>query len=194
MNIPLWQPILDFWFLPAGTPGSNEARPEWFRKNAAFDAQIRLRFGPLLEQALSGGLVSWESTPQGTLARILLLDQFTRNAFRDSARAFAGDPLALASAQALVANGGDRQLAPLQRWFVYLPFEHAEDLALQERSVALFSQLQQENGTFAVALDYALQHRAVIARYGRFPHRNSILGRASTPAEQEYLRQPGAGF
>lgn len=194
MNIPLWQPILDFWFLPAGTRGSNEARPEWFRKDAAFDDQIRLRFGPLLEQALSGGLVSWESTPQGTLARILLLDQFTRNAFRDSARAFAGDPLALASAQALVANGGDRQLAPLQRWFVYLPFEHAEDLALQERSVALFSQLQQENGTFAVALDYALQHRAVIARYGRFPHRNSILGRASTLAEQEYLRQPGAGF
>lgn len=194
MNIPLWQPILDFWFLPTGTPGSNETRPEWFRKDAAFDAQIRLRFGQLLEQALSGSFVSWESTLQGTLARILLLDQFTRNAFRDSARAFAGDPLALANAQTLVANGGDRQLAPLQRWFAYLPFEHAEDLALQESSVALFSQLQQENGTFAAALDYALQHRAVIARYGRFPHRNSILGRASTPAEQEYLRQPGAGF
>ncbi|MEO8408820.1 MAG: DUF924 family protein, partial [Oxalobacteraceae bacterium] len=163
MNTPLWQPILDFWFLPAGAPGCGQARPEWFRKDAGFDAQIRVRFGPLLEQALSGALASWDSSPAGALARILLLDQFTRNVFRDSARAFAGDALALASAQAVVARGDDRRLAPLQRYFIYMPFEHAEDLTLQERSVALFSQLQQEGeqkrGAFAGALDYALQHR-----------------------------------
>lgn len=93
-----------------------------------------------------------------------------------------------------MANGGDRQLAPLQRWFIYLPFEHAEDLVLQDRSVALFTQLQQQNDSFAGARDYALQHQALIARFGRFPHRNALLGRASTPAELEYLRQPGAGF
>lgn len=199
MDTPVWQSILDFWFLPAGAPGHGHARAEWFRKDAAFDAQIRARFGPLLEQALAGGLAHWDASPSGALARILLLDQFTRNAFRDTARAFAGDALALAGAQELVAGGADRRLAPLQRWFVYLPFEHAEDLALQQRSVALFSQLQQEKdaqscGDFAGTLDYALRHRAVIARYGRFPHRNSILGRASTAAELEYLRQPGSGF
>jgi len=172
-------------------------------QDAAFDAQIRSRFGPLLEQALAGGLTHWDASPPGALARILLLDQFTRNAYRDTARAFAGDALALAGAQELVAGGADRRLAPLQRWFVYLPFEHAEDLALQQRSVALFSQLQQESaqetdaqncGDFAGALDYSLRHRAVVARYGRFPHRNSILGRSSTAAELEYLRQPDSGF
>lgn len=194
MPIPLWQPILDFWFLPADAPGYGQSRPEWFRKDDAFDADIRIRFGHLLEQALAGDFASWETTPQGALARIVLLDQFTRNVFRDSARAFAGDTIALASAQALVANGGDRQLAPLQRWFIYLPFEHAEDLVLQDRSVALFTQLQQQNDSFAGARDYALQHQALIARFGRFPHRNALLGRASTPAELEYLRQPGAGF
>lgn len=194
MDTPLWQPVLDFWFLPVDTPGSGHARAEWFRKDAAFDAQIRSRFGPLLEQALAGELAHWDARPAGTLARILLLDQFTRNAFRDSPRAFAGDALALASAQALVAGGTDRQCAPLQRWFIYLPFEHAEDLVQQERSVTLFSQLQQESSDFAVALDYALQHRAAITRYGRFPHRNSILGRTSSAAELAYLRQPGAGF
>lgn len=194
MNNSPWQPVLDFWFLPADAPGHGQARAEWFRKDAAFDAQIRSRFGPLLEQGLAGGLTHWDADPLGALARILLLDQFTRNAFRDSPRAFAGDALALAGAQALVAAGADRRLAPLQRWFIYLPFEHTEDLALQERSVALFSKLQQDSGDFAATLDYALRHRAVIARYGRFPHRNSILGRPSSAAELEYLRQPGAGF
>lgn len=194
MDMPLWQPILDFWFLPATAPGHGQARAEWFRKDPTFDAQIRHHFGALLEQALAGGLTHWDVSPPGALARILLLDQFTRNAFRDSARAFAGDALALAGAQAVVASGADIQLAPLQRWFVYLPFEHAENLALQERSVMLFSQLQQDSGDFAAALDYALRHRAVIARYGRFPHRNSILDRASSADELEYLRQPGAGF
>lgn len=194
MDTPVWQSILDFWFLPADAPGHGHARAEWFRKDAAFDAQIRARFAPLLEQALAGALTHWDASPAGALARILLLDQFSRNAFRDTPRAFAGDALALAGAQELVAGGADRLLAPLQRGFIYLPFEHAEDLALQECSVALFSQLRQEGGEFALALDYALRHRAVIARFGRFPHRNSILGRSSTAAELEYLRQPGSGF
>lgn len=194
MDTSPWQAIFDFWFLPAGAPGHGQARAEWFRKDAAFDAEIRSRFGPLLEQALAGGLKHWDASPDGALARILLLDQFTRNAYRDSPRAFAGDALALACAQAVVTAGADRQLTPLQRWFVYLPFEHAEDMALQERSVALFAQLQKDSGSFEMALDYALRHRAVIARYGRFPHRNSILGRPSSADELEYLRQPGAGF
>ena len=189
-----WQTVLDFWFLPAGAPGHNAPRREWFRKDAAFDAEIRSRFGPLIDAALDGGLRDWDAHPQGALARILLLDQFTRNAFRDTPQAFAGDALALAAARALVGAGSDRALAPIERWFAYLPFEHAEDPAMQAQSVALFQQQHEETGAFAETLDYACRHRDVIARFGRFPHRNAILGRASTPEEAEFLKQPGSRF
>ena len=188
-----WQPILDFWFLPPGEPGHRKSRPEWFRKDAAFDLLIRQRFGDQIERALAGGLLEWDDEPRGALARIILLDQFTRNAFRDTPRAFAGDSLALAAALALVGAGSDRQLAPVERWFVYLPLEHAEDLAIQERSVALFNALAAEPGMEGI-VEYAVRHRDIVARFGRFPHRNRILGRASTPEEDEFLKLPGSGF
>jgi uncharacterized protein (DUF924 family) len=189
------QDVLDFWF---GEPASStwgQARREWFVKDAAFDAAIRERFGAPLEQALSGGLRDWDAQgPAGVLARILVLDQFTRNAYRNTPQSFAGDPLALAAARGLVERGADRELAPMQRAFVYLPFEHAEDPYMQERAVELFSNLAAEFPGFDEMLDYAHRHRGVIARFGRFPHRNEILGRASTPDEIAFLQQPGSRF
>lgn len=189
-----WQTILDFWFLPANMAGDAGSRAAWFKKDPAFDAQIRERFGALIGQALAGGLQQWDSSAQGALARILLLDQFTRNTMRDTPEAFGGDALALAGAQRMVAAGTDRLLLPVQRYFVYMPFMHAEDLALQQRSLALFRQLQADTGEFANALDYAVRHHDIVARFGRFPHRNQLLGRASTAEELAFLRLPGAGF
>ena len=189
------QDVLDFWFLPPEDPGYGQARPEWFRKDAAFDAQIRDRFGSLIGQAVAGGLREWDMEgPQGALARILVLDQFTRNAHRDTPEAFMGDTLALLAAQSLVDSGADRQLAPFQRAFVYMPYEHAEDARMQQCAVDLFARLAAEHEGFGEMLDYAHRHRGVIARFGRFPHRNPILGRASSADELQYLAQPGAGF
>ncbi len=189
------QDILDFWFLPAGATGHGEAREAWFRKSDAFDAEVAERFGPLLEHAVAGGLREWdEEGPQGALARIVLLDQLTRNAWRGQPASFSGDALALAAAMRLVDTGADKTLTPLERWFVYMPFEHAEDARMQERAVELFAELAQYGKAFEGALDYAHRHRGVIARFGRFPHRNAILGRASTPEEVDYLKQPGSGF
>lgn len=189
------QEVLDFWFLPPGSEGYGKQRDVWFRKDNRFDAEVAQRFGTAIEQAAAGGLREWDDEgPQGTLARILLLDQFTRNAWRGTPAAFSGDALALAAAQQLVASGADRALTPFQRWFAYMPFEHAEDAAMQEQAVALFTALAQQNEGFDGVLDYAHRHRGVIARFGRFPHRNRILGRASTPEEAAYLAQPGSGF
>lgn len=189
------QEVRDFWFLPHGAEGYGRARPEWFRKDERFDAAIRLRFGGAIAQAVAGGLREWDDEgPHGVLARILVLDQFTRNAHRGTSAAFEGDPLALAAAASLVDSGADRQLEPVQRWFAYMPFEHAEDARMQELSVELFTALAREHSGFESALDYAHRHRGVIARFGRFPHRNAILGRASTAEESEFLRQPGSGF
>lgn len=184
--------VLQFWF---GEPPTATPRAEWFRKDPAFDEAIRARFGALVERALAGGLRDWEATPQGALARIVLLDQFTRNSFRDTPRAFAGDAQALAAAQALVARGDDRRLAPLERWFVYLPFEHAEDLAAQHESLRLFGMLADEfPAVGADALLWARKHYDVILRFGRYPHRNDVLGRASTAEEVAFLREPGSSF
>ena len=193
MNTASWQPVLDFWFLPEGDPGHGKSRPEWFRKDPAFDALIHQRFGEAISRALAGEFVEWDSDPRGALARIILLDQFTRNTFRDTPRAFAGDARALAAARAMVDSGRDRMLGAVERWFVYLPFEHAEDLATQERAVALFNALAAEPGLGDIA-EYAVRHRDIIARFGRFPHRNRILGRESTPEEIEFLKLPGSGF
>lgn len=184
------QDVLDFWF---GPPPLAQ-RAEWFRKDAAFDATIRARFGAAIEAALKGELAAWDATPRGALARVIVLDQFTRNAFRATARAFAGDALALAAAGAMVERGDDRRLAALERVFAYLPFEHAEDATMQARSIALFGALAREEPALAGFEDYARRHAAVVERFGRFPHRNRLLGRASTAAETEYLAQPGAGF
>jgi len=186
----LTRAVLEFWFQPAGG-----YRPEWFRKDEAFDAAILQRFGGAVESALVGdGPV--EATDTDLLARIVVLDQFTRNIFRGTPRAFAGDAQALAIATALVGAGRDKNLTPWQRWFAYLPFEHSEAMVEQERSVALFTALAREMqvDAFDSALDYALRHREVIARFGRFPHRNAILGRVATAEEIEFLEQPGSSF
>ncbi|WP_053014028.1 DUF924 family protein [Caldimonas brevitalea] len=188
------QEVLDFWFDRPDGPEHGAPRSLWFRKDAAVDAEIARRFGPRVEAALAGGLRDWEATPEGTLARLLLLDQFTRNIYRDTPRAFAGDAQALALARRLVRTGDHLGLPPLQRWFAYMPFEHAEDLEAQDESVRLFSALAETAGLPPDALDYAHRHREVVLRFGRFPHRNEVLGRASSEAELAFLRQPGSRF
>jgi uncharacterized protein (DUF924 family) len=188
------QDVLDFWF---GAPGSAEhgtQRKAWFVKDAAFDRTIAERFGATIEQALRGELDAWAATPQGALARIVVLDQFTRNAFRGDRRAFAGDAQALAAASALVGARQDEELSPLMRAFAYLPFEHAEGMAMQDEAVRLFTRLVAAAPELESMLDYAYKHRAVIERFGRFPHRNAILGRRSTAEEEAYVRTPGTGF
>lgn len=194
---PAAEAVLRFWF---GDAADDAPREAWFKKDADFDAEIEQRFAAEIEAALRGRLDHWQTTPQGALALILLLDQFTRNSLRDSPRAFAGDAQALAVARRLIADDQDRQLPPLRRWFAYMPFEHAEDLAAQDEAVRLFTALHDEcaGGPHAAAvdsaLDYAERHQAVIRRFGRFPHRNALLGRESTAEEQAFLRQPGSRF
>jgi len=186
--------ILDFWFLPAHEPNHHRPRVEWFRKDEKFDALIREKFGDAVESALQNSVIEVSNADE-MLARILLLDQFTRNIFRGTARAFAGDLLALKLALAMTDSGLEQTLAPVRRSFVYLPFEHSEDLAMQHKSVALFSALCESSGLdFAGNLDYAQRHFDIIFRFGRFPHRNALLGRASTPGEVEFLTKPGSSF
>ena len=186
--------VLDFWFGAPGSAESGSARKVWFVRDAAFDRSIVERFGATIEQALRGELDDWAATPEGALARILVLDQFTRNAFRGDRRAFAGDAQALAAASALVGSRQDERLAPLQRAFVYLPFEHAEGLAMQDEAVRLFERLVAQAPELQTMLDYAHKHRAVIERFGRFPHRNAALGRHSTAEELAFIATPGTGF
>ena len=180
---------LEFWFGPPPLA----ARAAWFRNDPAFDAAIAREFGAAVGVALDGGWREWDATPRGALARILLLDQFTRNIHRGTARAFAGDELALAAATDLVDAGADAALDPIERWFAYLPFEHAESWPMQQRSIALTTRLRDEAG-FAEPLAWAEKHAAVIRRFGRYPHRNALLGRASTPEEIAFLREPGSRF
>jgi uncharacterized protein (DUF924 family) len=186
--------ILDFWFGRPGEPGFGQPRSEWFRKDAAFDDQIRNRFLPGVEAALAGELTAWADERQGLLALLILLDQFPRNLFRGEAKVFAGDPQARRLAETALDRGWDKSLTAVEKVFVYLPFEHSESLADQERSVALFSALAAEHRGSDGFLDYAHRHHEVIARFGRFPHRNAALGRPSTPEETSYLTQPGSGF
>ena len=192
--------VLDFWFAPAaptagdgGSPGAFPTRREWFHKDPAFDAVIRDRFGAVIAEALAGGLGDWCATARGTLARVLVLDQFTRNAFRDTPTAFAGDARALATAKDAIARGHDRVLAPVERWFLYMPVQHSESAEDQDRSVALFGALARETG-LTEPVDWVERHAAVVRRFGRFPHRNAILGRTSSAEETEFLRTPGSRF
>jgi uncharacterized protein (DUF924 family) len=186
--------VLDFWFGAPGSAQHGQRRSEWFTKNDAFDALIRERFGALIDDMLAGGARDWNTSPDGALARIVVLDQFTRNVFRGTPRAFAGDALALATARQVVARGWDAQLLPVQRPFVYLPFEHAEELATQREALQLFAALSAADPTLADYEAYARAHHDIIERFGRFPHRNAILGRASTPEEKAFLQQPGSSF
>lgn len=168
--------VVTFW---------REAGPDkWFAKDDAFDAACRERFLAAYGRAAAGDLNEWELTPQGTLALILLLDQMPRNIFRNDRRTWATDPLALSTAERAVAKGFDQEVEPELRAFVYLPFEHAEDLAAQERSVALFEALGAAEQT-----KWAKHHHAIVARFGRFPHRNQVLGRTTTPEEHAYLEE-----
>jgi len=170
--------VLSFW---------RAAGPDkWFKKDDAFDAAIRARFLPTYEAAAAGRL-AWDATPDGALALVIVLDQFPRNIFRSDARTYAADPLARATASRAIARGFDAQVPPAERSFFYLPFEHSENLADQERCVAL----NRASGD-ADALKWAEQHADIIRRFGRFPHRNKVLGRATTPEEQAFL--DGGGF
>ena len=185
--------VLDFWFAPEGATLPADGRPEWFRKDDAFDDAIRTRFRTVIAEALAGGLGDWCATPRGALARVVVLDQFTRNVFRGTPQAFAGDARALATANDAIARGFDVALSAHERRFLYMPFEHSESPADQERSVALFEALARETG-LDDPVDWAVRHADVIRRFGRFPHRNAILGRPSTDEELAYLAQPGSGF
>lgn len=187
------QAVLDHWFGAAGSIEDGSVRKMWFTKSEATDREIAERFDSSIERALRGEL-AWAATPAGALAEILLLDQFTRNAFRDTPRAFAGDRHALRAASAMVGTRQDDALPPVQRAFVYMPFEHAESLALQDEAVRLFTRLAIEEPLLVGMLDHADRHRAVIARFGRFPHRNAILGRQSSAEEIAFLEEPGSRF
>lgn len=185
--------VLDFWFGAPGSPESGRAHDFWFRKSVATDAKIRERFAPTVASALRGDLQHWASgSARDALALILLLDQFTRNLYRDSAQAFAGDGAALLIARELVRSGRDRELAPLERWFAYMPFEHSESLADQHESLRLFGELAEAG--LREPLAWAQKHFDVIARFGRYPHRNEVLGRASTDEERAFLAEPGSRF
>lgn len=188
--------ILTFWFGDPALPHSEygQARQIWFRKDPAFDQQVRSRFLPHYEAARRGDCDRWTQAPKGALALIVLLDQFPRNMFRDTPRSFEADPQALAVAQAAIAQGYDAALLPVERQFLYLPLEHSENLTHQHQAVTLFEALVQTAPALQDALQYAYRHRDVIARFGRFPHRNQILGRVSTPEEAAFLRQRGSRF
>lgn len=176
--------ILRFWF--------EESSPaQWFQKNPDFDAQIHDRFAGDYDLAAAGIFDGWQDTPEGCLALCILLDQFPRNLFRDSPRAFATDFKALGIAKFALEKRFDKLVPPVRRRFLYLPFEHAEDLSEQEKSVALFATMKKDD---PLGYDYAVRHRDVIKTYRRFPHRNAVLGRVSTPEEEAYLAASGAGF
>src|SRR6266850_259315 len=181
--------VLAFWFGEGADYGRRHKR--WFEKQPAFDAEVRQRFLDLYQELAAGR--EWLDSDGERLARILVLDQFPRNMFRGTARAFASDALALETARLAVQGGEDRTALPVERLFLYLPFEHSEALEDQERACALTEPLPAFPET-EDAHRYALAHRDVIRRFGRFPHRNSILGRDSTAEELEFLKRPGSSF
>jgi uncharacterized protein (DUF924 family) len=185
--------VLDFWFGAPGSPQAGRSRAEWFRKDAAFDDDIRSRFGVLHQAAREGGRDAWQGAPETLLALIVVLDQFPRNMYRGSPDSFAADARALAAARRMVGNGWDRGLPPVRRMFVYLPYEHSEKLADQETCIDLMQSLLEDPQLSGIP-GWAVKHHAVIARFGRFPHRNAILGRVSTPEEAAFLAQPGSSF
>jgi uncharacterized protein (DUF924 family) len=176
------QKVLQFWF--------EETSPEsWWKKDSDFDNLIRDRFGTLLQQAAQGELSGWRETAPGRLAEIIVLDQFSRNIHRDTARAFAQDGMALVLAQEAIAAGADQMLPATERSFLYLPFMHSESPLIHQQAEALY----RANGLQG-NYEFELKHKAIIDRFGRYPHRNSILGRKSTTEELEFLQQPGSGF
>jgi len=174
--------ILTFWF--KDTPPK-----QWWAVSAEFDALVRDRFLPLLEQASKGELYRWRATPRGRLAEVIVLDQFSRNVFRNTSRAFAQDAMALALSQEAVAAGALPALEPIERAFLLLPWMHSESAAIHVETVSLYEQWAPRDN-----YQFALRHKAIIDRFGRYPHRNAVLGRESTAEEVEFLQQPGSSF
>jgi uncharacterized protein (DUF924 family) len=184
--------VVEFWF-------SDRAKPLWFERDGGFDEEIRERFGAAVHAAQMGGMEEWRATPEGTLALILLLDQMARNIYRGEAKAFLGHRRALALSRDAIAKGYDRYFDFQRRRFIYLPFEHDETMEEQDFAIRLFTALLEdcppENRQEAEdQLDYAHRHRAIIQRFGRYPHRNAALGRETTEAEAEFLKGPNSSF
>ena len=180
--------VLQFWF-------SERARLLWFEKDAAFDEDIRARFGPMVHEAQMGGFEAWRSSPDGALALLLLIDQCARNIHRGTAKAYLGDARAREIAAEAIARGFDQRYPFPDRVFFYLPFEHCETLANQDRYIALLQGCVREFGEIATDyLEYAHRHRNIIKRFGRFPHRNEALGRETTEEEAEFLKGPNSSF
>ena len=178
----MYQDVLDFWF--------NEIESKkWFQKDLDFDKSIHARFGTLHQQAIQGELFSWRDTAQGALAEIIVLDQFSRNLYRDQAESFAADPMALALAQTAIDRGFDKALSSVERSFLYMPFMHSESAVIHEEAVNLFRDLGIVNN-----LDFELKHKKIVDRFGRYPHRNIILGRESSPEELAFLEEPNSSF
>ena len=184
------QEVLDFWFGREGEPGYGEFREAWFRKDPEFDRKVRARFEDLHEAAAAGLLEGWREEARSCLALVIVLDQFPRNMFRGDPRSYATDRMAQEAAEYAVDRALDRELPAFQRMFLYMPFMHSEDLGHQRRSVELFRALGGEDD----ATGYAVRHMEIIERFGRFPHRNEVLGRRTTPEEAEFLTQPGSSF
>lgn len=185
------QDILAFWFGDGRTRG--QSREQWFKKDAAFDEEIRTRFLAVYEQAVAGEFPHWKDHPLACLALIVALDQFPRNMFRGTRRAFEADAMARKAARFALAKEYDRTLRPVERLFVYLPFEHSEHLPDQELCLRLMKELSGFRETRDLHV-WAEKHLVIIRRFGRFPHRNEALERRSTAEEVEFLRQPGSGF
>ncbi len=193
--------VLDFWFGPSGTATEivGRQRKLWFAKSAANDQTVVDRFADTLVAATAGQLDHWTDTPRGRLALLIVFDQFPHHIHRDQSQAFATDPQALALSLAAIKVGDEPHLTPIERVFLYLPLEHAESNDMQDWSVSLYEKLAdeaaiEERALFDDFLKYARQHRDVVARFGRFPHRNAILGRPSTDDELAFLKQPGSRF
>ena len=185
--------VLDFWFGREGEPGYGEFREAWFRKDPAFDAGVTERFADLYEEAAAGNLDGWRDDARSCLALVIVLDQFPRNMFRGDGRIHAADGVALESSKYAVEHALDRELPAFQRMFLYMPFMHSENSEDQRRSVELFELLADEPGAPDVT-SYAVGHREIVERFGRFPHRNEILDRATTPEEAEFLKTEGSSF
>jgi uncharacterized protein (DUF924 family) len=185
--------VLAFWFGEPGSPDFGKPREAWFRKDAAFDEEIRRRFLALHACAALGERETWREEPDSLLALVIVLDQFSRNLHRDDPRAFSQDAMALDCARLMIARGWDAARLPVERQFAYLPFEHSEDPAMQDRSIELFSELEAFPETKGLA-GWAEKHRVIVRRFGRFPHRNAALGRESTPEEIAFLNEPGSRF
>ena len=192
-ELPGFEEVLDFWFGREGEEGYGEFREVWFTKNPEFDREIRDRFESIYEEAAAGRLESWKDETRSCLALIVVLDQFPRNMYRGDARMYAADRLAREAARHAVEHAYDRELPSHGRLFLYLPFEHSENLEDQQRSVSLFEGLAAEMGSDDL-LDYAVRHKEIVERFGRFPHRNEILDRQTTPEEAEFLERPNSSF